>query len=311
MRLRGTTPRALLLAAAAALAACGSAAVPGRVQVLGLDRLSGELTAVDVELPGADPAAVRGPTGWVLVGASIDGGRVVGGSSPDCALTRTASGAVAAQSARCANLLGAYAALDKARGFLISAGAEALPAAPIVADAADAPAGLRYVAAADAYTLTSGPSGARIPAALNPGAVAREAARRQLRSVATVHRDAVEGAALFIGAAAAGDPGYLGASDGEGDPTGQLDLSRPLPAGAPASAVLAGALWAWADASGDPVGAARAALAAIRALGTRAEVGSAHALLSLVAGQLDGAERDQACAIFRAHLAAAGIEACP
>ena len=302
--------RRFLLIAGAALAACGPAAVPGRVQVLGLDRLSGELTAVEVDLPGTDPGAVRGPAGWVLVGASIDGGRVIGGSAPDCALNRTVSGALAPQTGRCANLLGAYAALDRARTFLISAGAEALPAAPIVADAADAPAGMRYLPDADAYTLTSGPSGARIPGALNPGAVAREAARRQLRQVAGTHPDAVEGVALFVGAAAAGDPGYLGASDGQGDPTGQLDLSRPLPAGAPTSAVLAGALWAWADASGDPVGAARAALAALRALGERPDAGGAETLLSLVAGQLDGAERDQACAVFRAHLAAAGIEAC-
>ena len=141
--------------------------------------------------------------------------------------------------------------------------------------------------------------------------MAREAARRQLRTIARAHPDDVEGVALFLGAVAAADPGYLGASDGEGDPTGALDLARPLPAGAPVSAVLAGALWAWADASGDPVGAARAALAAVRALGERADGGGAEGLLSLVAGQLEGAERDQACAVFRAHLAAAGIEACP
>jgi hypothetical protein len=268
------TMRRGLLIAGAALAACGSTAVPGRVQVPGLDRLSGELTTIEVDLTGADPTAVRGPSGWVLVGASIDGGRVVGGSAPDCVLGRTVSGALAPQTARCAGLLGAYAVLDRARTFLISAGAEALAAAPIVADAAAAPAGMRYVAAADAYTLAPGPSGARIPAALNPGAVAREAARRQLR------------------------------------PTGRLDLSRPLPTGAPSSAVLAGALWAWADASGDPLGAARAALAALRAFGERPDAGGAEPLLSLVAGQLDGTERDQACAIFRAHLAAAGIEAC-
>src|SRR5438132_593017 len=145
-----------LLIAGAVLAACGPAAVPGRVQVPGLDRLSGELTAIEVDLPGADPAVVRGPSGWVVVGASIDGGRVVGGTAPECALSRTVSGALAPQTARCAGLLGAYAALDRARAFLISAGAEALPAAPIVADAADAPAGVRYVAQADAYTLAAG-----------------------------------------------------------------------------------------------------------------------------------------------------------
>src|SRR5713226_2634546 len=77
----GGMRRALLLAGVA-LAACGPAAVPGRAQVPGLDRLSGELTAVEVDLPGADLSAVRGPSGWVLVGASVDSGRVVGGAAP-------------------------------------------------------------------------------------------------------------------------------------------------------------------------------------------------------------------------------------
>src|SRR2546428_6578009 len=129
----GVMRRALLLAGLA-LAACGSAAVPGRAQVPGLDRLSGELTAVEVDLPGAELPSVRGPAAWVLVGASLDSGRVIGGVAPECALRRTASGALAAQTGRCGGLLGAYAALDRARAFLISAGAEALPAAPIVAD---------------------------------------------------------------------------------------------------------------------------------------------------------------------------------
>src|SRR5439155_182135 len=117
--------------------------------------------------------------------------------------------------------------------------------------------------------------------------------------------------ALFLGAVAAGDPGYLANSEPGGNPTGELDLSRPLAAGEPASAVLAGALWAWADASGDLTGASRAALAASRALGAGAE--DPAAVLSLVAAQLDGAERDQACAVFRARLhavrghAAAGV----
>src|SRR5690349_4656630 len=154
--------RRILVLAGLALAACGTAAVPGRAQVPGLDRLSGELTSVEVDLPGADLAAVRGPSGWVLVGASLDSGRVLGGAAPECALRRTASGALAAQTGRCAALLGAYAALDRSRAFLISAGAEALPPAPIVADAADAPAGLRYVPEADAFTLNGGPAGARI-----------------------------------------------------------------------------------------------------------------------------------------------------
>jgi hypothetical protein len=297
-----------LIGAAFALAACGSAAVPGRAQVPGLDRLSGEVGPIEVDLPGADLSAVRGPAGWVLIGASLDSGRVVGGSAPECALRRTLSGAVAAQTPRCASLLGAYAALERARNFLISAGAEALPPAPIVADAPDA--GLRYVSEADAYTLAEGPARAHIPAALNPGAVAREAARRQLRTLSRTHPEEAEGIALFLGAAVAGDPGYLGASDAGGDPTGELDLSRPLPVGASPSAVLASALWAWADASGDLVGAARAALAAFRAVAER-EAGGPAAVLSLVAAQLDGVERDQACAVFRARLASAGIQACP
>jgi hypothetical protein len=303
--------RRWLLLAGLALAACGPAAAPGRALVPGLDRLSGEVAAVEVDLAGADLASVRGPSGWVLLGASVDSGRVIGGTAPECALRRSPSGAVAAQTPRCAGLLGAYAALDRARAFLISAGAEALPPAPVVADALEAPPGVRYLADADAYTLASGPAGARIPAALNPGAVAREVARRQLRTVAQSHPDEAEGVALFLGAAAAVDPGYLGASDGRGDPMGELDLARPLPAAAPASAVLAAALWAWADASGDSVGAARAALAAVRALGTRPDGGGPAALLSLVAGQFEGAERHEACAVFRARHASADIEACP
>jgi hypothetical protein len=304
-------PTLLTAAAAAALAACGPAAVPGRAQVPGLDRVSGEVAPIEVDLSGADLASVRGPSGWVLLGGAIDSGRVAGGASPDCALRRTPTGALAASSTRCAALLGAYAALDRARAFLLAAGAEALPPAPILADPPDSFPGLRYVADADAYTLSGGPAGARVPAAFNPGAVAREAARRQLRSVAQSHPDEAEGVALFLGAVAAEDPGYLGASDPGGDPTGQLDLSRPLPPGSDAAFVLAGALWAWADASGDLASGAKVALAAARALGQRSDGGGPTGLLSLVAGQLDGAERDQACAVFRARLASAGIEACP
>jgi hypothetical protein len=300
----------LLLATAALVAACGPAAIPARAQVPGLDRLSGQVAAIDVDLPGVDLSAVRGPSGWVVVGAALDSGRVVGGSSPECALRRTLSGALAAQSPRCASFLGAYAALERARQFLLAAGAEALPAAPLVVDTADMAPGLRYVPEADAYTLTQGPSGARVPAALNPGAVVREAALRQLRAVASARPDDAEAVATFLGAAAASDPGYLAASEVGGDPTGQLDLSRPLPAAASQPAVLAGALWAWADALGDPVFAAKAALSAARAVTQRSERGGSAALLSLVAGQLDGAERDQACAVFRARLSAE-IEACP
>ncbi|TMB40238.1 MAG: hypothetical protein E6J62_00300 [Deltaproteobacteria bacterium] len=301
----------LLFSTAALVAACGPAAVPARAQVPGLDRLSGEIAPIDVELPGVDLASVRGPAGWVVVGATFDSGRVLGGSSPECALRRTLSGAVAAQSPRCASFLGAYASLERARQFLLAAGAEALPAAPLVVDSSDAAPGLRYVPEADAYTLAQGPSGARVPAALNPGAVVREAALRQLHALAAARPDDAEAVATFLGAAAASDPGYLAASEVGGDPTGQLDLSRPLLPGSSQSAVLAGALWAWADALGDPAYAAKAALSAARAVTQRSERGGPAALLSLVAGQLDGAERDQACAVFRARLSSGEIEACP
>jgi hypothetical protein len=301
----------LLLSTAALVAACGPAAAPGRVQVPGLDRLSGEVSAIDMDLPAVDLASVRGPSGWVLVGATLDSGRVVGGSSPECAVRRTVSGSLAAQTTRCGSFLGAYAALERAQKFLLAAGAEALPAAPLLADVSDAPAGIRYVPDADAYTLAQGPAGARVPASLNLGAVVREVARRQLQSLAAVRPDDAEAVAVFLGAAAASDPGYLAASEPGGDPTGQLDLSRPLPAGSTPSAILAGALWAWADALGDPAFAAKAALSAAGAVAQRSERGGPLALLSLVAGQLDGAERDQACAVFRARLSSGEIEACP
>jgi len=239
----------------------------------------------------------------MMLGASTDSARV-----PDCALRRRVSGALVARTLPCVSLLGHYAAMDRARQFLLAAGAEALLPAPVLVDDSAGP-GLRYDARTDSFTLGQGPRGARLPLALNPGAVTREMVRRQLRGVAAVHPDEAEGIALFLGAVAAGDPGYLASSEPGGDPTGELDLSRPLGVGAPASAVLAGALWAWADASGDLTGASRAALAAARALGMGAA--DPAAVLSLVAAQLDGAERDQACAVFRARLHAAGIAACP
>jgi hypothetical protein len=283
------------LLAAVLAAACGGATASDRISVMGVDRLSGELSAQEVELPGTDLSAVRGPAGMFTVS----------GGAPDCAVRRKVNGALVARTVRCVTLLGQYAAMERARQFLLSAGAEALLPAPVLADEGAAP-GLRYLPAADAFSLGEGPAGARVPSALNPGAVAREMARRQLRAVAP---EEAEGIALFLGATAAADPGYLASSEPGGDPVGHLDLSRPLPAGAPASAVLAGALWAWADASGDLLGASRAALAAARALGSGAA--DPAAVLSLVADQLDGAERNQACAIFRARLHTSGIAACP
>jgi hypothetical protein len=276
--------------------------------------VSGALGPVEVELPGVDLPSVRGPAGAVVVGAFVDAGRVAGYGSPDCPLRRSLSGALGSGSARCASFLGAYAALERARAFLLSAGAEALAPALVLADARSTPGslddeapGLRYQPGFDAFTLSSGPIGARVPAALNPGAVTREVARRHLRPLLEGHPAEAEGVALFLGAAAAGDPGYLAASQAQGDPRGELDLARPLPSEAPAQAVVAGALWAWADASGDPLAASRAALAAARVLGAaRAESSS---LLSLVAEQLEGSERDQACAVFRAR--AGRLPACP
>jgi hypothetical protein len=282
---------------------CGGTVLPDRVAVLGVDRLSGELLGQEVELPGADLAAVRGPAAMMMLGNSAESARV-----PDCAMRRRVSGALVARTLPCVSLLGHYAAMDRARQFLLAAGAEGLLPAPVLVDAS-APAGLRYDARSDVFTLGEGPQGARVPLAFNPGAVTREMARRQLRGLAATQPEEAEGVALFLGAVAASDPGYLASSQPGGDPIGELDLSRPLPAGAPASAILAGALWAWADASGDLTSASRAALAATRALGE----GPADpaALLSLVAAQLEGAERDQACAVFRARLRAAGISACP
>ena len=282
---------------------CGGTALPDRIAVMGVDRLSGELLGQEVELPGTDLAAVRGPAAMMMLGTSADSARV-----PDCAMRRRVSGALVARTVSCVSLLGHYAAMDRARQFLLAAGAEALLPAPVLVDAGAAP-GLRYDAATDTFAHGDGPQGARVPLAFNPGAVTREMARRQLRGLAAVRPEEAEAVALFLGAVAAGDPGYLASSEPGGDPTGELDLSRPLVAGAPASAVLASALWAWADASGDLTGAARAALAASRALGPGAA--DPAALLSLVAAQLEGAERDQACAVFRARLHAAGISACP
>ena len=321
MRPHQTSALVLLLLLAAA---CGPVAAPvPRAAVPGIDPVSGALGAIEVDLPGADLAAVRGPAGAVLVGGTLDAGRVSGGGAPDCPLRRSSGGALLSSSTRCASFLGAYAALERARGFLLSAGAEALAPAQVLAEPRLGPVaagsaasgddevehGLHYLPQSDAFSLLSGPAGARVPAALNPGAVTREVARRHLRALLESHPGDAEGVALFLGAAASGDPGYLAASEPQGDPRGELDLARPLTPGAPAASIVAGALWAWADASGDALAASRAALAAARALASVRDGGDAPGLLSLVADQLDGAERDQACAVFRAR--AGRLPACP
>src|SRR5437868_5980683 len=183
-------------------AACGGTALPDRVAVLAVDRVSGELAGQEVELPGADLAAVRGPAGMMMLGGSSATARV-----PECALRRRPSGALIARTLPCVSLLGHYAALDRARQFLLAAGSEALLPAPVLIDDRAEP-GLRYDAGTDTFRLGEGPAGARVPLALNPGAVTREMARRQLRAIAGAHPEEAEGVALFLGAAAAGDPGY-------------------------------------------------------------------------------------------------------
>ena len=310
----------LPLAASLALAAaCGIPGAAPRATVPAVDAVTGRITAAEADLPGADLASVRGPAGVLLWGAALQAGQIVGGASPDCVLRRQATGSLGAVTQRCQGMLGAYAALERARGFFLSAGAEALAPAPVLVEPLGDPAeglgpGLRYLNGVDAFALFPGPSGARVPASLNSGAVAREAARRHLRSLFEVHPDEAEGVALFLGAAASGDPGYLAASDPTGDPMGETDLARPLRSTAGPAAQLAGALWAWAEQTGDLVFASRAALAAARALSASrpGDGGPASpALLSLVAGQLDGAERDQACAVFRARLGVMDLSACP
>src|SRR2546422_434093 len=162
-------------------AACGGSALPDRVAVLGVDRLSGALAGQEVELPGTDLAAVRGPAAMIMLGSSTDTARV-----PDCAMRRRVSGALVARTVSCVSLLGHYAAMERARQFLLAAGAEALLPAPVLASSTAEP-GLHYDARTDTFTLGEGPEGARVPLALNPGAVTREMARRQLRAVASAH----------------------------------------------------------------------------------------------------------------------------
>src|SRR5258708_6672103 len=105
MRSRWTLPLLLLAAA------CGAAAPPDRVSVRGVGRLWGEWAAQGVELPGGDVAAGRGPAGIVLLGASIEGARVVGGSPAECQVRRKITGSLVARTVACFSLLRLYTAL--------------------------------------------------------------------------------------------------------------------------------------------------------------------------------------------------------
>src|ERR1041384_4053269 len=117
--MRRSTPLLALVLAAA----CGGAGASDRVAVMGVDRLSGAVSGQEVELPGADLTAVRGPAGVFNVH----------GAAPDCALRRKVNGALVARTLPCVALLGQYAAMERARQFLLSAGAEALQPAPVFA----------------------------------------------------------------------------------------------------------------------------------------------------------------------------------
>src|SRR3989440_12268877 len=167
-------------------AACGGSGLPDRIAVMGVDRLSGELLGQEVELPGTDLAAVRGPAAMMMLGTSTGTAKV-----PDCAMRRRVSGALVARTVSCVSLLGHYTAMDRARQFLLAAGAEALLPAPVLASPTAEP-GLHYDARTDTFTLGEGPEGARVPLALNPGAVTREMARRQLRAVASAQPEEAE-----------------------------------------------------------------------------------------------------------------------
>src|SRR5437879_4721396 len=121
--------RRLLPILAVAATACGGSAAADRVAVLGVDRISGELSGQEVELPATDLSAVRGPAAMMMLGAAPETARV-----PDCALRRRVNGSLVARTVACVSLLGHYAAMERARQFLLSAGAEALPPAPVLVD---------------------------------------------------------------------------------------------------------------------------------------------------------------------------------
>ena len=83
-------------------AACGGTALPDRVAVVGVDRLSGELSGQEVELPGTDLAAVRGPAGMMMLGPSAESARI-----PDCALRRSCNNCARKNLARARSKLAA------------------------------------------------------------------------------------------------------------------------------------------------------------------------------------------------------------
>src|SRR5258708_40285319 len=94
--------RSILIAAILLAAACGPATAE-RVAVMGVDRLSGELSGQEVELPGTDLAGLRGPAGMF----------VQGGAAPECGARRKVSWALVDRTVPCVTLMGSYAALER------------------------------------------------------------------------------------------------------------------------------------------------------------------------------------------------------
>src|SRR2546426_9704338 len=88
-------------------AACGGSALPDRVAVLGVDRLSGALAGQEVELPGTDLAAVRGPAAMIMLGSSTVTARL-----PACAMLRRVSGVLVARTVSFLSRLRRYAVLS-------------------------------------------------------------------------------------------------------------------------------------------------------------------------------------------------------
>jgi len=169
---------------------------------------------------------------------------------PDC---RSGGGVGSAGGATlsCVSLLGHYAAMDRARQFLLAAGAEALLPAPVLWMISAGPV-LRYDARTDSFTLVRAP-GSAAPAGAHPGAVRREMVRRHFgrgsRPSLTKPR-----ASRCSSAPWRGRPGFLASSDLRDRPASSI--SRAPRVGAPPSRSSPCSL-AWADAERHLTGASR------------------------------------------------------